>query len=222
MTEAQNCLDQVFELIHSAELKAGRPRGSVSLLPVSKTVPLEKIKSFLSLQNAPAALGENYADELIQKNQALPEIQWHFIGPLQSRKIKTIASCAHTLQSLCRLKELKILASLMKCPKIYFQINVSAESQKNGCMPEELPELLDHCAQLGLSEQVAGLMCLPQSGAEVSEVELGRQFARLRQLRDKHLSGGILSMGMSQDLRIAILEGSDMVRLGTAIFGNRR
>lgn len=213
------------ERIAHAEQRAGRAPGSVKLLPVSKTQPPERIREvFRDDASLPKRLGENYVDELLAKHAALgTEFEWHFIGRIQSRRIAEICSVADLIHTVARAKEIEAIARSPRASRVRFflQVNVSGETQKNGCEPGEIPALLEACARAGIGAQVAGLMALPASLGEISEGELRRQFGNLRALRDQYLPRGELSMGMSADLEIAIEEGADWVRVGTAIFGER-
>ena len=209
---------------------AGRSLGEVQILPVSKTRSAEELIPWLNVGGFPQILGENYFSELEEKRVALkgqfPHLCWHFIGPLQSRKIPDLCKVASCLHTVSRIKELKILQKIKAAgasvPKFYIQVNVSEEIQKNGCSPEELPGILEDVENLKLGNNLEGLMCLPSSVSEVGEKVLRKQFSLLRSLRDSHLPNGKLSMGMSEDFEWAIKEGSNLIRVGSALFGERK
>jgi len=217
-------LSVVLDKIETAAHKAGRAPHSVKLLPVSKSQPLEVLTEALAA-GFPARFGENYLEELVAKRAAITSVEWHYQGRLQSRKIAEIVAAADVIQTVAREKELALLAAESlrqgRAPQFFLQVNVSDESQKNGVSPAELPRLLEAVARAGLSERLRGFMCLPADLEVVGEKALRMEFARLRTLRDQHLSRGELSMGMSGDFELAIAEGSDWVRVGTALFGPR-
>ncbi len=220
--------DSVAELLEGiarAEDRAGRAPGSVKLLPVSKTHSPERIRAVLRAHPAlPKRLGENYPDELLAKRAGLADLafEWHFIGRIQSRRLPELCAAADVLHTVARAKELGAIAQAARVPRFFLQVNVSGEAQKNGCDPAELAFLLDEADRLGLLGRCLGLMTLPAPLEDIGETELRRQFAALRNLRDAFLPGRELSMGMSGDYAIAIEEGADWIRVGTAIFGERQ
>lgn len=206
--------------IEAAAQRSGRKASDVHILPVSKSQTIERLKVALAEKGFPQRLGENYFQELQDKQAALKgAIEWHFIGPLQSRKVEEIAQRVSFIHSVCREKELKLLRGTTV--KFLLQVNTSGEGQKNGVPPAELPQLLQTIADLGLTSQCVGLMCLPSPLEEVGEKALRKEFALLRRLRDKELPHGGLSMGMSGDFELAIEEGSTWVRVGSLLFGAR-
>lgn len=213
----------MLERVRKAEAKVGRPLGGVKILAVSKGQSLQRIQEYLDLSDAPKCLGENYLSELEEKSEALrgQEIEWHFIGSLQSRKIAAIAQQVRAIQSVSRAKELGIISKLKFKPDVFIQVNVSGERQKNGVSPENLEELFVVAENLGIRSALKGLMCVPENILGVDVKKIIKQFTLLRNLRDQHIAGGLLSMGMSADYEWAIHEGSDLVRIGSAIFGER-
>ncbi len=238
MSKGATDLAERFEAIRTriarAEARAGRAAGSVQLLPVSKGQGAEILAQALSVPNFPRRFGENYLEELMSKSAELarapdtlarPPVEWHYQGRLQSRKISDIVMVADVIQTVGREKELAILQEeslrLGRAPRFFLQINVSGENQKNGAAPEELSRLIEAAEGLGLRARLMGLMCLASDLSGADEKALRREFTDLRTLRDRHLSGGALSMGMSQDFEIAIEEGADWVRVGSSIFGAR-
>lgn len=214
---------ELFEQIARAEIRAGRAPGSVKLLPVSKEHPTEHILSVFGAEpRLPHRLGESYPDELIEKRVKLGSaFEWHFIGRIQSRRIQELCIAADVIHAVARAKEIQAIATAPKKPRFFVQVNVSGEGQKNGCELREVDTLLSECARLGIYNRLAGFMALPAPLEIIGEKELRRQFSALRQLRDRLLPRGELSMGMSGDFEIAIEEGSDWIRVGTAIFGAR-
>jgi len=193
----------------------------VFLLAVSKGHSLEFLEQCLSLKDFPREWGENYFDELQAKASKIKEVNWHFLGALQSRKILEICKLASCIHSVSRLKELKLFRGAQSLPKFYLQVNISHESQKNGASVEELEQLLMELKTSNLEENFLGLMGMAAPIDVVGEMEVARQYSELRKIRDTYCSGKKLNMGMSGDYNIAIAEGSDLIRVGTAIFGER-
>jgi pyridoxal phosphate enzyme (YggS family) len=197
----------------------GRLPASVTLVAVSKTQPTEAIRA------AHAAgqrhFGENYAQEWRQKADALadlPDLTWHFVGGLQTNKVKYLAPRAawiHTLDREELARELsKRYAAAGATARLLVEVNLGGEAQKSGCPPERVEPLVALARGLpGL--EVAGLMCIPPPSEPPRP-----HFARLRALRDR-LGLRELSMGMSADWVEAVEEGATLVRLGTALFGAR-
>lgn len=239
MSIADN-LREVRDRIAQAERASGRAPGSVQLVAVSKTVPAAGILEALAAGHVD--FGESYGQEFRDKRTAveegaqaagLPQPRWHFIGPLQTNKVKYVAgkvALLHAVDSADVLAELErrlvvLDVSTQGCQDCLIQVNVAAEPQKRGIAPVALPALLDCFAGLN-RVRCLGLMVIPPFG---DDAELSRApFAALRQLRDgeaqrprAHVDLRHLSMGMSHDLEIAIAEGATLVRVGTAIFGAR-
>jgi PLP dependent protein len=200
-----------------ARVRARLPAG-VTLVAVSKTQPPEAIRE------AHAAgqrhFGENYAQEWRQKADALGglPIVWHFIGSLQTNKVKYLAGRAdwvHTVDRLALAEELsRRWGAKGASVKVLLEVNVAAEPRKAGCAPADVPGLAEAVARLPALE-LRGLMCVPPA-----EDDPRPHFARLRALRDE-LGLADLSMGMSADWEAAVEEGATLVRIGTAIFGAR-
>jgi pyridoxal phosphate enzyme (YggS family) len=234
MTRAQAIADglaQVRERIAAAERAAGRAPGSVRLLAVSKKMTADDVRAALAAGQR--AFGENYAQELRDKRAALAQDQtlphppeWHYIGPLQSNKVKYVAgqvALAHTVDSAPLLEAIEARGVPQAC---LVQVNVAGEAQKRGIAPAELPALLDRFAAMS-HVTCAGLMVIPPFTDAPDDAR--PHFAALRTLRDReaaiarpHVELRELSMGMSGDLEVAVAEGATIVRVGTAIFGVRR
>jgi pyridoxal phosphate enzyme (YggS family) len=208
-----------------ARVRARVPPG-VTLVAVSKTQPPEALREAYAAGQRD--FGENYAQEWRDKAAALADladIAWHFIGALQTNKVKYLvaapgaprATWVHTVDRLALAEELsKRSARAGGTTRVLLEVNVAGEASKSGCAPGDLPALADAVRPLpGL--ELRGLMCIPPA-----EGDPRPHFARLRALRDA-LGGGLpdLSMGMSADYEAAIEEGSTLVRVGTAIFGAR-
>ncbi|MEA4862822.1 MAG: YggS family pyridoxal phosphate-dependent enzyme [Victivallaceae bacterium] len=192
--------------------------GSAGLVAVSKTFPASDIQEIYDCGQR--SFGESRASELAEKVKSLPaDIEWHFIGHLQSNKVKAVveySSWIHAVDSLKLLERIdRIAGELGKRPKLLLEVNVSGEESKFGLRPEELAELLafkpEHC-------EVVGLMTMAPDGAP--EPELRRIFTTLAGLA-KSVGLPELSMGMSGDYPIAVECGATMVRVGSAIFGRR-
>ncbi|MFC5551097.1 YggS family pyridoxal phosphate-dependent enzyme [Massilia aerilata] len=223
-------LQAVEATIQVACEAAGRPRSTVQLLAVSKTFPAEAVLEAVAAGQR--AFGENYLQEGVDKiaavAKALPDtrLEWHFIGPIQSNKTRPIAASFDWVHTVERLKIAQRLAE-QRPPElgplnICLQVNISGEASKSGVTPDELPELARQVAALP-NLRLRGLMAIPEPQIDP---ELQRvPFARLRELAQAIVKSGIhldtLSMGMSSDMRAAVLEGASIVRVGSAIFGAR-
>jgi len=204
-----------------------REKNSVQLLAVSKRHPANVIaKAYACGQRA---FGENYAQEMLEKAEALKEltIEWHFIGPLQSNKTRPIAAIATWVHAVDRIKIAQRLSEQRPAHlpplSICLQVNISEETSKSGVFPKELSALAQQVIKLP-NIKLRGLMAIPKA-----ETDFNKQceiFAKLRRLQEKLIKEGIteldtLSMGMSADMSAAIAEGATIVRIGTAIFGIR-
>lgn len=219
-------LQAVRSRIAAAAQRAGRRREDIALLAVSKTVAAERIDEAVAAGQR--AFGENYAQEGIGKIAALAalDLEWHFIGPLQSNKTRPVAEHFDWVHSIERFKVAERLSVArgggLPPLQVCVQVNVSGESSKSGVSPGEAASLAHAVAALP-NLRLRGLMTIPEPSEDASLVR--RRFAMLRQLRDRLNAGGLaldtLSMGMSHDLEEAILEGATIVRVGTAIFGER-
>jgi PLP dependent protein len=221
-------LDEVRERIAAAAASAGRDASSVRLLAVSKTFPASDVRA--AFNAGQRAFGENYVQESVAKIAELgdlrSEIEWHFIGPLQSNKTRVVAENFDWVHSIDRLKIAERLSDQRAedaAPlNVCLQVNVSGEASKSGVAPEEALALARAIAALPRLT-LRGLMAIPEAAATLDEQRAPHR--RLRALIDALRADGLeldtLSMGMSADLEAAVLEGSTMVRIGTAIFGSR-
>lgn len=223
MSTIADNLSSVSARIGAAAQAAGREPSSVNLLAVSKTKPAQAIRE------AHAAgqhhFGENYLQEALAKQAELTDLDviWHFIGPIQSNKTKAIAEHFAWVHSVDRLKIAQRLSE-QRPPhlpplNICLQVNISGETSKAGCEPQDLAALASAVAALPRL-RLRGLMAIPEPSTEATEQNA--TFARVTALRDG-LSLGLdtLSMGMSDDLEAAIAQGATWVRIGTALFGAR-
>ena len=226
ITDIEYRLNQVRRRIAAAERNAGRTPGSVKLLAVSKTRTTEEILQAIACGQS--CFGENYVQEAEQKIHELanPDLEWHFIGRIQSNKTAAIArhfDWVHCLADGRHARRLNDQRPAHRPPlKACIQINISREPTKAGLTPEAASELLTLARSLPHLE-VCGLMAIPAPAVEFQAQR--RPYAELRALRD-HLATpelplATLSMGMSGDLEAAIAEGATLVRIGTAIFGPR-
>lgn len=224
-TIAQN-IKSIRSQIYSLEKKYGRPSGSVQLLAVSKTRPIEDIKDALSENQL--HFGENYLQDALSKieNVTEPNIEWHFIGPIQSNKTRQIAENFQWVHTIDRLKIAQRLSeqrsSELPPLNVCIQVNVSGEDSKSGVSLDEALSLAKQIYDLP-NITLRGLMTIPASSNDFEQQR--KPFQILKLLKNKIESEGIildtLSMGMSNDMEAAIAEGSTMVRIGTAIFGAR-
>jgi hypothetical protein len=219
-------LQAVLQRIERATVAAGRSPASVRLLAVSKTWPAACIEE--AFNAGQRAFGENHEQEAVRKITELAHlpIEWHFIGPVQSNKTRAIAEHFAWVHSLEREKVARRLAEqrpqeaapLMVC----VQVNVSGEATKSGVLPAQTVALARYVSSLPRLK-LRGLMAIPAPGSD--QAVRNRQFRLLRELylelRSQGLALDTLSMGMSDDLEAAIMEGATLVRIGTAIFGQR-
>ncbi len=203
-----------------ARIRAAIP-PNVTLIAVSKTQSPDAIREAYAAGQRD--FGENYAQEWRDKARALgdlPGLVWHFIGALQTNKVKYLvgqAGWVHTVDRLALAEELsRRSAARAVTTRVLLEVNVGGEASKSGCAPGEVPALAGAVARLpGLA--LRGLMCIPPADEDPRP-----HFAALRRLRDSlGLPLPDLSMGMSGDYPIAIEEGATLVRVGTAIFGAR-
>lgn len=226
MTTLQSRLRQIRERIASAAERSGREARAVTLLAVSKRVPAARLQEAVGAGQL--LFGENYLQEAADKIAALPGVGWHFIGGIQSNKASQIAELFQVVETVDRLKVAQALehqlVRLDKIMPVYAQVNIGREPQKSGVLPERIDELIagiTQCPHLRL----AGLMAMPPYQPDP---EASRPFFRqLKELADDLRQRGVvsqplgLSMGMSADYEVAIEEGATLVRVGTALFGER-
>ena len=221
-------LQQVRQRIDAACVIAQRPVQSVTLLAVSKTFDSQAIReAHLAGQRT---FGENYVQEALAKIRALielnPGIEWHLIGPLQSNKTREVAAAFDWVHSVDRLKLAERLSAQrppgLPALQLCLQVNISGEVSKRGVAPAELPALAHAVAALPRL-RLRGLMAIPEPGAEAATQRLPHRALceLLDALRAEGLALDTLSMGMSDDLEAAIAEGATIVRVGSAIFGQR-
>jgi PLP dependent protein len=221
-------LQEVRTRIEAACRLAARPVQSVTLLAVSKTVPTARIyEAHLAGQ---FAFGENYVQEALDKIANLSELrahlQWHLIGPLQANKTRAVAEAfdwVHTVDRLRLAERLSAQRPETLVPlQVCLQVNISGEASKSGVTPNDLPALAREVARLPRL-CLRGLMAIPQPVAGLEAQRRPHRALRelLQGLQQEGLALDTLSIGMSEDLEAAILEGATMVRVGSAIFGAR-
>ncbi len=212
-------LQDITDRIAKAESAAGRPKGSVKLIAVSKVQPNERVQAVL--EQGHRCFGENRVQEAAGKWPAFREqfdgIDLHLIGSLQTNKARQAMDLCDAIHSVDRPKLAKTLARLAqevgRCPDLFIQVNTGEEAQKAGIMPANADEFIAECRALDLPVQ--GLMCIPPV-----EEEPSLHFAFLAKIAGRNGLTG-LSMGMSGDFETAIALGATHVRVGSAIFGDR-
>lgn len=230
MNQIAQHLLQVKERIAQAAGRAGRNAESIPLLAVSKTKPIEAIMAAHAAGQR--RFGESYAQEAatkidtLRQQEGYADIEWHFIGPLQSNKSRLVAERFDWVQSVDRDKLIERLnnqrPATMAPLNVCLQINISGESSKSGTSEQEIFQLAERVAQC---ERLVlrGLMAIPEhtSDETVLAAQMTRMQALFTELARQYPSVDTLSMGMTEDLELAIAHGSTMVRVGTAIFGAR-
>ncbi|HET6546415.1 MAG TPA: YggS family pyridoxal phosphate-dependent enzyme [Rhodanobacteraceae bacterium] len=225
-----NSLEPVYSLlrrrIEAAATAAGKSDG-VRLLAAGKGQPARSIRALAALGQR--AFGENYVQEALAKQDELAglEIEWHFIGPLQSNKCRDVARRFDWLQSLDRPKLVEALSRFRppdRAPlNVLVEVNIDDEAGKSGCAPERVPTLAGRIAAApGL--RLRGVMAIPKPAADPA-----RRRASFRRVHEIFIALGrshpgvdTLSLGMSDDFELAIAEGATMVRIGSALFGERK
>lgn len=221
-----NNLKQVRDQIKQLEEAYGRPIGSVRLLAVSKKKPLELIRE--AAESNQDCFGENYAEEGANKRQVLEglNLEWHYIGHIQSNKTRLISANYDWVQSIDREKIAQRLAAHRPADKevlnVCLQVNIDGETSKSGCNPTDLTELANKVAAMDRLK-LRGIMAIPAPQADFNAQRsvFRRLYDLYEKLRADHATVDTLSMGMSTDIEAAIAEGATMVRIGTAIFGQR-
>lgn len=227
--EFRKALDAVYENIAVAAERVGRDPREIRLLPVSKTVSEERMR--VAHAAGMTAFGENKVQEAERKAEAMSDLDahWALIGPLQSNKTRNVAEFAHEFQALDRIRLARRLdgqlTELDRTLDVFVQVNASGEETKSGLGPREVEDFLEQLQEFE-NLQVKGLMTMALNSDD--ETVVRESFIVLRGIRDdlrerrpELIGDGELSMGMSGDYMIAIEEGSTVVRVGSAIFGER-
>ena len=213
-------LAAVERRMEAACRRSGRDRSDVTLVAVTKGRPVEAIR--MLYDQGQRDFGENRAQELRDKVNELPgDIRWHFIGPLQTNKVRIVRPAATVLHSMDRES---LAVAWMKGPgsppPVYLQVNIGEEDQKSGAAPDDAPAFCDRLVSLGIT--VLGLMAIPPLADDPEDVR--HHFTAMHLLRDRiaadHPPVTGLSMGMSDDFEVAIEEGATSIRVGRAIFAD--
>ncbi len=222
-------LAAIRQKILESSHRAGRAEPPL-LLAVSKFQPVEKMRALY--EQGQRDFGENYVQELVAKAgefraQGIPDARFHFIGKLQTNKVKALLPAVSAIHSVDSLKLLREIAKRGReaglTPSVYFQVNIDREETKSGFLEEDLPELCNALRETALQEDFAirplGLMAIPDPQKNPAGA-----FERMRELSGKHggTLGAGLSMGMSGDYEEAIRHGATVIRIGTALFGERK
>jgi pyridoxal phosphate enzyme (YggS family) len=213
----------IAENLQVVRARIGRVRGvtaPVTLLAVSKGQALKRIQDAVAAGQK--AFGENYVQEAVQKMQELPPLEWHLIGPLQSNKTRIAAERFDWVQTIASEKIARRLSDQRPAGlaplNVLIQVNASGEASKSGVAPGETQTLAKAVAAMPRL-RLRGLMAIPEPGADRSRYQ---EVKRLYDALKSEFGLDTLSMGMSDDLDLALAEGATMVRVGTAIFGQRR
>lgn len=220
-------LSTVIEKLDKALEKSGRKREEVILLAATKTVDAETVNYAVS--KGIDYIGENKVQELLSKDDKIVPCHRHFIGHLQTNKVKDIISRVEMIESVDSLKLAKVISKeAQKCGKtmeILLEVNIGGEEAKWGFSPDNLAESVREVAQLP-SVKIKGLMAIPPICENFDEVR--KYFSKMKKLfidistqNIDNSSMDVLSMGMSSDFDIAVEEGANLIRLGTALFGRR-
>lgn len=226
MKDIAQALALVHQRIESAAAAAGRNAAEIQLLAVSKTKPIEDIRAAYTAGQR--LFGENYLQDALPKIEALAplELEWHYIGRIQSNKTRDIAhhfAWVHSIEQLKHAQRLSDRRGADQAPlQCCLQVNLSGESSKGGVQPQALAALAQGVALLPRL-QLRGLMTMPDpSSPPETQAAVFRELSSLlEQLNTEGLQLDTLSMGMSGDLELAVAAGSTLVRVGTDIFGAR-
>lgn len=229
LTDIKYNYDFINEKIAEAAMKAGKTRDDITFLSATKTVEPEYINYAISL--GLSYIGENKVQELLSKYDQynLENCSLQFIGHLQSNKVRQIVGKVDLIQSI---DSMKLAKEVSKCSlknnitsDILVEVNIGKEENKSGVMPEMLEELVEEISTLP-AVNVKGLMTIPPICEKKDEIrryfeKMNRLFLDISSKKLDNVPMDILSMGMSSDYYEAILEGANMVRIGSALFGNR-
>lgn len=227
MSEISKNLEEVRKKIEAAALKSGRTGEEVTLIAVTKTHDADMINE--AIDCGVTDIGENKVQEILEKYDKVKPVRWHLIGHLQTNKVKYIIDkvhMIHSVDSVHLMDEIERQAAKHEIVmNILIQINISGEESKFGIRPEEVEEMLEHAQELK-HVKVCGLMTiLPKVDNQISNrlhfVNIKRIYIDISQKKYDNINMKYLSMGMSGDYETAIEEGSNMVRVGRAIFGER-
>lgn len=230
MSAISNNLQAIHERMSLARKISSRLSDTISLLAVSKTVSISHVLE--AIHAGQTAFGESYVQESVEKilvlrQHAFPQpIEWHFIGPIQSNKTRLIAEHFDWVHTISRESIAQRLAQQrphsLPPLNVCIQVNISQEPQKQGALPKETLDLAKKIATIP-NLKLRGLMAIPKISTSFEEARIPfRQLKELQEnLNQEGFSLDTLSMGMSHDLEAAIIEGATLIRVGTAIFGQR-
>lgn len=224
MNDLNQARNHVLKQIEQACVAAHRDVNQVMLLAVSKTHPSEMLNEMYA--TGQRAFGENYLQEALDKIEALKDldIEWHFIGHVQRNKTKHLAekfAWVHGVDRLIIAERLSNQREATLAPlNICLQVNIDAQDSKDGCQPEEVAELVRQVSQLP-NLKLRGLMVIPAPDHSQAFVDAKTLFDNVKPQHAHPEDWDTLSMGMSNDMTHAIMAGSTMVRVGTALFGAR-
>ena len=208
---ALDAVTSVRARIAAAAGRAGRDAGTITLVAATKTVDVERIRAVVAA--GVTDVGENRAQELLEKAPLVDGATWHFVGALQRNKVRALAPWVRCYQTVDRESLGVEIARRAPAASVLVEVNVAGEGQKAGCAPGAAGALVDRLRGLGLD--VRGLMTVPPAADDPR-----RWFASLRELAGS-LGLAELSMGMTGDFEVAVEEGATMVRVGRALFGER-
>lgn len=224
MTDFALKRQQILNKIEAACKKNARKFEDVQLLAVSKTHPADVLRQMHSAGQR--SFGENYLQEALAKQEELKDltIEWHFIGHVQRNKTKALAAnfdWVHGVDRLIIAERLSVQRpENLKPLNICIQVNIDGQDSKDGCTPEQVPELVQHISQLA-NICLRGLMVIPKPDHTIAFAQAKNLFDQVKTQHVQPEHWDTLSMGMSGDLQEAIAAGSTMVRIGTALFGAR-
>lgn len=210
----------IADNLQAVRARTGGVTGAVTLLAVSKGQAVDRLQEAIAAGQR--AFGENYVQEAVQKMEVLPALEWHLIGPLQSNKTRVAAERFDWVQTVASEKIARRLseqrpASLAPL-NVLIQVNVSGEASKSGVELEETGQLA-RAVSLLPRLRLRGLMAIPEPGADRARY---REVRKIYDALKNEFRFDTLSMGMSDDFELAVAEGATMVRVGTAIFGQRK
>jgi len=218
-------LARIRGAIARAAERAGRDPGDVTLVPISKRQPLERVREALAL--GVRVLGENYAQELVARRELFPEVEWDFVGHVQRNKARFLVPGVRLIHSVAAARTAAALSKqavkVGTNVQVLVEVDTSGTAGRSGASPEDAPAVAAHVAGLP-GVELAGLMAMPAPAPDPEAVR--PEFALVRALRDRlrddlGLPLPELSMGMSNDFEVAVEEGATLVRVGTALFGPR-
>jgi pyridoxal phosphate enzyme (YggS family) len=228
---------QVFAEIRAAAQKSGRNPVDITLVAVSKTKPIEVLLAYAGIadrEGIPVVFGENYLQEIKEKHPRLPQgSELHMIGPLQSNKVRDSVLLCDVIESVHSSKTINLIAKeaarISKKQRILLQVNIGRDPNKSGVIPEAVDEAVVQCQKLSEHLQLEGLMTIlpydenPEASRPHFKAMTELRAGLVTRALDNSFYNNtiLLSMGMSDDFHVALEEGADIIRVGTALFGER-